>query len=176
MYILTKYHKVIPEGQPPPSRPVVSSRERMSYSLSNILIDIIEPIAANIPDNSDVISTEDMLSKIDRLNTLLTTEKVPNSQHPPPNPQGMDTGGGRRLDSPSKLLEEGRSMVLVGADAEKLYPSLDHQRTADVMYEATMLTPIKWENMDWQEQGKYAAVNLSEEEQARLGIQHLVPT
>ena len=74
MYFLTKDHKVVKPGQLPASQPVVSSREGMSYPFSNIISDVIEPLASNIPENSDVVSTEDLLSKIDRLNEQLHKE------------------------------------------------------------------------------------------------------
>ena len=71
MYLLTKDHKMIKKGQIPLSRAIVASRGGMTYPLSNILSYLIEPLAAHIPGNCEVISTEDLLSQVDSLNYCL---------------------------------------------------------------------------------------------------------
>ena len=67
-------------------------------------------------------------------------------------------------------------MVLIGADAEKLYPSLDHETTAKVVHEAVLITPITWEDLEWQEMAKYCAVCLEDDEQIKFGLKNLLPT
>ena len=66
-------------------------------------------------------------------------------------------------------------MVMVGADTEKLYPSLDHQTTADALLQATLLTPIEWEDMLWDEMAKYVVVCLDSEDPRRLGLERILP-
>ena len=65
MYLLDKDHKSRKEGQKlPATRPVVSGYRGMGLSLSNIVSDIVENIA-NVRDNPlEVISTEDLLSRV----------------------------------------------------------------------------------------------------------------
>ena len=170
MYLLTKDHEVVKPGQLPASRPVVSSREGMSYPFSNIISDVIEPLASNIPENSDVVSTEDLLSKIDRLNEQLHKEGLTAE---PQTPKGDEVGGEGGCD---QLVNDGREFVMIGADAEKLYPSLNHHRTAQAIYEAALITPIEWEDFQWQEQAKYIAVCMDQDEYTECGVARLIPT
>ena len=74
MYLLVKDHKSYDPSNPPPSRPVVASRNGMTHPLSNLISDFPEPIAQNIPGSAEVISTEDMLSKVDKLNKFLNSD------------------------------------------------------------------------------------------------------
>ena len=68
MYLLVKDHKERKEGALPATRPVVSGTSGMGLSMSNILSDMVENIANMRPDPIEVISTEDMLSRIDQYN------------------------------------------------------------------------------------------------------------
>ena len=71
-----------------------------------------------------------------------------------------DPGGGVRDD----LIADGKDIVMVGADAVKLYPSMTHVKTAEAVYRAALTTHITWESFTWQEQAKYLAVCLNEDE------------
>ena len=64
MYILLKDHKARVEGQLPATRPVVSGCSRMGLSLSNIASDLLENIANSKCDTLEVISSEDLRSRV----------------------------------------------------------------------------------------------------------------
>ena len=72
MVLLFKDHKGWTEdsGKIVPSRPVVSGRNGLNTHLSEILSDILEPVALNM-NSAEVSSTEETLSKISKLNTYI---------------------------------------------------------------------------------------------------------
>merc|ERR1712235_124240 len=77
LYLLVKSHKkysgVRPGGEgpppPPPTRPVCGAVNGMNVHLSNILSPIIEAVTGEMKDSAEVISTDDMLSVIDKYNS-----------------------------------------------------------------------------------------------------------
>ena len=71
MYLLVKDHKKVDGSGLPPTRPVVSACASMGVHLTNVLSDILEPLANKIGTSFEFISTEDLLSKIDKHNTGL---------------------------------------------------------------------------------------------------------
>ena len=71
LYLLYKDHKGrdLSKGPVPPTRPVASGNRGMNMNMSEILSDILEPIADGVEDSYEVISTEDMVArmiKVDR--------------------------------------------------------------------------------------------------------------
>ena len=99
MYMMIKDHKQPDQEELPKTRPVVSSQNGMNVHLSNIISEVLEPLAERVGTN-EIISSEDLLSKVDKVNKQLQT---------------MHAEG---------KAEELNNMVLIGADAEALYPSL----------------------------------------------------
>ena len=69
MVLLVKDHKHwdIESGKPVPTRPVVSGSRGVNTHISEWLSEIMEPIAARMK-SAEVCSTEEVLSKIDKLN------------------------------------------------------------------------------------------------------------
>ena len=117
MYLLVKDHMVIKEGHHPPSSPVVSSRDEMSHPFYNLLSDFIEPLGRH---SAEVISTEDLLSKMDSLNKLLMEEAQSQPQSKLDHNDPINYPLGARVDGDDgltqKLTEERKNLVLVGAD------------------------------------------------------------
>ena len=54
-------------------------------------------------------------------------------------------------------------IMIVGSDVEALYPSLDAERVAMIVYIAIMQSEIKWDNIDYLEAARYVAMNQSAE-------------
>ena len=104
----------------------------MNYHLSNIISELLEPIADQSPDSVEVLPSEDMLSSIDKLNKELE--------------QTIALGGKER--------EKIRDLILIGADAEVLYPSLTKEILAKVIREQVEKLPINFQDLDWKEMGK----------------------
>ena len=66
LYLLYKDHKGwdVSKGPVPPTRPVASGNRGMNLHLSEILSDILEPVADGVKDSCEVISTEDMVARM----------------------------------------------------------------------------------------------------------------
>ena len=70
LYLLFKDHKgwSVNIGGEPPSRPVASANSGQNVHLSEVVSQILEPIANNWKGGMEVISTPDLASKIDGMN------------------------------------------------------------------------------------------------------------
>ena len=66
LYLLYKDHKGWDrsKGPIPPTRPVASGNRGMNLHLSEILSDILEPVADEVKNSNEVISTEDMIARM----------------------------------------------------------------------------------------------------------------
>ena len=76
MSLLTKDHKKwsFESGEPIPSRPVISGNTGLNCHLSELISNIIEPVAYE-QEGRDIDSTDDMICKIHQLNSKLANEK-----------------------------------------------------------------------------------------------------
>ena len=63
-------------------------------------------------------------------------------------------------------------MVIV---VEQLYPSLDAERVAKMVYEAVLVADIKWESIDFLEAVRYIAINWSAEKCSRSDLRRILP-
>ena len=148
MYLLVKDHKEVKEGALPATRPVVSGTSGMGLSMSNILSDIVENIANMRPDPIEVISTEDLLSRIDSYNENIAKN-------------GPD------------------DVVLTGADAVQLFPSLRAAESGKIVREATINiikeTGLEVEGLDFKEIAKYIRMNFTDKEISVRGLSRVVP-
>ena len=66
--LLIKDHKVMNEEGLPSTRPVVSACRGMNVPLSDLLSEILEPLARDLMNSNKVISSEHLLNMIDSLN------------------------------------------------------------------------------------------------------------
>ena len=75
MSLLIKDHKKwsIESGDPFPSRPVISGNNGLNCHISEIISQIIEPVAF-VANGSDIDSTDDLLAKVEKLNLKLKSE------------------------------------------------------------------------------------------------------
>ena len=66
LYLLFKDHKGWDQskGPVPPTRPVASGNRGMNLHLSEILSEILEPVADRVENSCEVISTEDMVARM----------------------------------------------------------------------------------------------------------------
>ena len=66
MYLLFKDHKGwdIKKGPVPPTRPVASGNRGMNIHLSEIVSEILEPVADSYKGSHEVISTEDLIAQL----------------------------------------------------------------------------------------------------------------
>ena len=68
--LLFKDHKGWKNGSPdvPPTRHVAGGHKGMNMHLSEVVSDLLEPLVGTLPGGEEVISTEDLLARIDDLN------------------------------------------------------------------------------------------------------------
>ena len=72
LWLLFKCHKgwTWRSGKPPPTRPVAGGNSGMNYALSELVSWVLEPVASSIKGSSELISCEDLKSKVDQLNII----------------------------------------------------------------------------------------------------------
>ena len=121
-----KDHKKIQPGEIPKTRAIISSKSGMGVHLNNILSELVEPLADNIEDKIEVISGEEMLNRIDRLNKLVEIQEQ----------------GGEATADTQELIDLTRA-VLTGANAVALYPSMKKLSTGKVVREEAIRSKVK---------------------------------
>ena len=131
MYLLVKDHKQVPQGSLPPTRPVVSGCKGMNLHLNDIVSDILEPLARNMEENEEFISTEDALALVDSLNKEFKNKELSKSQV---------------------------EAVLTASDAKALYPSLDASESAKIVREEVAAMDFSMEGFNWKEMARYIAM------------------
>ena len=72
--------------------------------------------------------------------------------------------------------EDIQQMIVGSMDVRALYPSLLASTSTEIIKEVFMKTDIKIEGINWQEAGKYIAINLSATEINNLGLNEVVCT
>ena len=78
--------------------------------------------------------------------------------------------------NPEDLQDFSLPMVLVGSDVVSLYPSLDADKVAELVYNAVLKTDIKWTNVDYIEATRYIALNWTEEQCNKSNLRRVLPT
>ena len=152
LYLLSKDHKPCGPDGLPKTRPVCGSRAGLDYQVQNLLSDVLEPVALQMKDKINAISTEDFISKCESLNRVL---KVIHAKGEPEN-----------------ILH---NLGLIGADAEALFPSMMRKPTEAEVWEAAMETDIRWEGISWHEAAKYLAISCTPAELLEMGVSRWVP-
>ena len=175
LYFLVKDHKQYdPARGPPPTRPVAAAINGMNVHLSEIISDVLEPVAAARDDSAEVISTDDLLSKVDEYNNKLV---------PGMNMGDMTEGIVERIGMEEKAeaaLKDGRQLdddeiVVVGADADALYPSLDEAMSSKIAKKSVMESKVKIKGVNYKEAARYVALNSSESEVRFSGLRRILP-
>ena len=85
----------------------------------------------------------------------------------------------RLIDScdvnPEDLQDFSLPMVLIGSDVASLYPSLDAEKVAEIVYNAVLKSDIKWTNIDYVEATRFIALNWSEEKCNKSKLRRVLP-
>ena len=106
MYYLFKDHK-----EKESWRPVVSGFNSNTLGLSNLLSDVVESICLSVKNPYEVISGEDLLSRVESFNKWVTGKIESESE--------LDNDWDWRLE-----------YMLIGSDVVSLFPSLTAENTA----------------------------------------------
>ena len=109
--------------------PVVSGCNSNTVGISNIVSDVVESICNSIENPYEVISSEDMLYRINKFNREIEKEIEEK----------------RKTDEDWDWREK---YLLLGSDVQALFPSLSADRTAKIVREQASKSKIVWENID----------------------------
>ena len=151
MSLLVKDHKDVPEGALPPTRPVVSGCSSMNRNISDILSEVLEPVARQMEGVNEFLSTEESLNMVDQLNTAL----------------------GRAEEAGHPCNKE--DLCIVGADVKALYPSLDAYTTGETIRREIIRSPIEFTDLEWKEMARYVAFTSDPHQHKSWGVHHLIP-
>ena len=120
-YFMYKDHKV--EGG---YKPVVGGCNSDTLGLSNTLSEVVEAVAMSVEKPYEVVSAEDMMSRIYECN-----EKI------------------KVLKSTNANWDWREEMLLIGTDVQSLFPSLSAKNTGIAVREQFAKSKVIWENIDW---------------------------
>ena len=128
------------------TRPVVSGNEGTGANLSNILSEVIEPLADSMMDKFEINSTEDGISRIDACNEKLANEWKP-----------------------------GDIIGLIGADVSKLFQSMSARNTARIVREAFLESDLMLPGINYQTAALYIRIGMTDTEIRAAGVTAIVP-
>ena len=76
----------------------------------------------------------------------------------------------------NKLVQDKtKNMVIVGADVEALYPSLEDTQVAEIIFKAVMGSNVKFDGVNHQEGARYIALNSTEQECRTGPLRRILP-
>ena len=117
LYVLPKDHKAFHPTGIPKSRPVVAGCSAYNSGLSELLSELLEGVFKSMEGGVGVISFEDFLANLHRLNETISSEKFQLC-----NPEDQSHVGGTEKDT----------VIMVATDVVALFPSLGIHETARV--------------------------------------------
>ena len=98
-----------------------------TLGLSNTLSEIVEAVAMGVSEPYEVVSSEDMLSRIYDCNEKLLEMK----------------------NEKTEDWDWTEDLILIGTDVKSLFPSLSAKRTGKAIRTQFEKTKVVWENVDW---------------------------
>ena len=146
MCLLRKDHKNKKEGEPWPTRAVVGANQGITASMSNIVSEMLEPLADSLPDKMEIISTEDGLSRINDCNDKLAAEWTPED-----------------------------IIGLIGADVKAMFASMSAKQTARVVRDVFLESDLELKGINYQSAAMYVRYGMTDAEIRSLGLTRIVP-
>ena len=156
-----KDHKKLGEDGLIATRPVVSGCKSMGVHLTNILSEILEPLAIRMGMGYEFVSTEDLLAKLDRHNANIGGIK-----------RYYEEKLGRIIDT-DKL---GELLVIVAADCIAMFPSMDGANTGRIVGKMFRESDLQIAGVNWKELSRYVYLMATPSECRQHGVLHLLPT
>ena len=153
-HLMLKDHKKVAIGDLPQTRPLCNGSGGMGVHFNNILSDYVEAIADCMEGTIEVISTEDFLSKVNKYN------------------DEIDRAG---ENSENEIEQEEKEVVITGADAKALFPSLLMAHTARLVRDEAKRTKLKVKGLNYMEVARYVAMGYQPWEVKALGLHNIVP-
>ena len=124
--------------------------------MSNLLSEVVESICSSVEDPYEVISSTDMLSRVEQFNKDMRKEAI------------------KRIEDGEKEWDWRDEWMLLGSDVVSLFPSLTAQNTARIVREQLMKSKIVWQNLDDTWLRLY--VHLNREKIDVSKVSHLLPS
>ena len=134
MSLKDKDHKILKPGQVRATRAVVSANQGIATSMSNILSEVLEPVADSLVDKTEIISTEDGISRYDDCNEKLACE-----------------------------WKEGDKIGLIGADVSNLFGSMSAHKTSQVVGKVFLESDIKVEGVNYSSAAMYVRYEIRDD-------------
>ena len=135
MYLLLKDHK-----ETLSTRPVVSGCDSNTLGLSNMVAELLEAICNSMESPYEVISTEDMLSRIEEANKEILQLRQ------------------EKLARGEKLTEEDEQLYVIANDVVGLFPSLTSERTGRIVREQAEQSDLQIEGLDYMDIARYIQI------------------
>ena len=177
LYLLVKDHKSHTGVGPPPTRPVCGAIAGMNVHLSNIISPFLDTLADEMEGTMEIISTEDALSRIDKVNKLVEEREVVSEQSKEAQVEEYETDEDEFLSEDEKSLPEKQNekLVLIGADVIQLFPSLEASHSSKLVNRALQETKVQFDGINYIEVATYLAMELTEWQARTSRIHHLLP-
>ena len=77
--------------------------------------------------------------------------------------------------NPEDIQDFSSAMVMIGSDVSALYPNLDAEQVAEIVYMEVKRSDIKWENIDYLEAVRYIALNLDDIKCRTSSLRRVLP-
>ena len=161
MYLLLKDHKSLTSDGLIPTRPVVSGNSSMGVHLTNILSEILEPLARRLGGGYELLSTEDLLAKIDQYNGSIEEIR-----------RYYEGKLGYKIDK-DKL---GDLLVIVAADCVAMFPSMEGNNTGDIIGRMYLESDLEVKEVNWKELARYVGLLSTPSEAVQYRVRHLLPS
>ena len=178
-----KDHKRLEEGEViPPTRPVVSANSGPNSRASHLLSTILNKVADQADQGTECRSTEEMMRGILETNRRLRAgqqhqEQMDGQEREQQQGGGVEAGGphaARGLDG-QPAQQPTRGLEVLSMDVAGMYPNLVIREVLEVLYTMVMATNIQFDDMNYEEAGKYLAVSMTDDEKTRCGFSDVLP-
>ena len=116
-------------------RDVASGSTSNTLGLSNVISELIEAVAGSARENYEVISSEDMIANIEKVNNKKREEGSNSTEESNCNAMEEEEKSGEESRGAKSIGEEGERLHIIGFDAVALYPSMKARETAKVCRE-----------------------------------------
>ena len=145
LYVLVKDHKAMESNGLPKTRPVVSGCSSYNVGMSELCSEVLEATFKNMRERVGVISSDDFLSKLHKLNCTIKDEALmiynPEDEA---HVQGSD-----------------KVIMMIASDVVALFPSMKAEETAYICGQMIERSELQVNNLDYTEMLLYIQLNRS---------------
>ena len=147
LYLQMKDHK---SGQK--SRGIVSGWDSYTSGLSNMISELLESVANGVINPYEVISSEDMLAKVQECNKMLELLRMRLEA------KKKREEDGQEWEIEDEVCEEDLDLYLIGSDVISMFPSLTEVNTGLIIRRQVKKSPVKFDGINFKEMAKYIRI------------------